>query len=189
MVFKFLAYFFVIILLSGCQYPFEFRSASEIRQEVLDSDPAFETVLQKKAELDEKIASLNAEQSLKAREIESRMLALKRELQLSKENAAKQISLLKSQLDPQRSEIRQRITEFSTEFKLNQSSLSAVRKMIADLDKLKGQRPAQDMETEDSLRLREKIETQERQAESLTQDIADLRAKIRLLRLKLKILQ
>jgi uncharacterized protein YdcH (DUF465 family) len=189
MFFKFLPYFFVIILLSGCQYPFEFRSTSEIRQEVLDNDPAFESVLQKKAEIDEKIASLNAEQSLKAREIESRMLSLKRELQLSRQNAAERVASLESQLDPQRSEIKQRITEFSTELKLNQSSLSAVRKMIADLNRLKGQRPAQEQETEDSLRLREKIETQQRQAESLTQDIADLRAKIRLLRLKLKLLQ
>jgi hypothetical protein len=189
MVFKFLASFFTIILLSGCQYPFEFKSASEIRQEVLDNDPAFEDVLHKKAELDEKIASLNAEQSLKAREIESRTLALRRELQLSKENLAERIALLNSQLDPQRSGIRQRIMEFSTELKLKKSSLSAVQKMIADLNRLSRQGPVHETETKDILRLQDKIDTQQMQADSLTQDIAGLRAKIRLLRLKLRLLQ
>jgi hypothetical protein len=189
MAYKLLICFLLILLLSGCQYPFEFKSASEIRQEVLEHDPAFESVLRVKTELDEKIASLNVEQSLKAREIESRMLSLKRELQLSKENTAERIAILHSQLDPQRSEIKQRIMEFSTEFKLKQSSLSAVRKMIAELNRLIKQGPEHEQDSEDNLRLRDKIDAQQRQADILMQDIAGLRAEIRLLRFKLKLLQ
>jgi len=179
----------IAILISGCQYPLEFKSASEIRQEVLDNDPAFGEILQKKTELDEKITSLNSEQSLNAREIESRMLALRKEMQAAKENVAQRTALLSSQLDPYRLEIKQRIMEFSTELRLKQSSLSAARKMIVDLNKLTKQIPVQATGTEDSLRLRDKIDTQHQQVDTLTQDITELRAKIRLLRFKLKLLQ
>lgn len=189
MAYKVFILFLIVISIAGCQYPFEFKTASEIRQEVLDNDPAFEEILRKKTELDEKIASLNSEQSLKAGEIESRMLALRKELQMSKENAAQRIALLNSQLDPYRSEIKQRIMEFSTELRLKQSSLSAVYKMISDLNKLSKQNPVQEAGTEDALRLRDKINYQQQQADTLKQDIAELRAKIRLLRFKLKLLQ
>jgi predicted nucleotidyltransferase len=182
-------FFLIISLISGCQFPLEFKPESEIRQEVLDSDPAFEEILQEKSEVDENIASLNAEQRLKAHEVESKILALKREQQISKEEITKRIASVNSQLDPYRLEIRQRIMEFETELKLKQSSLSAVRKMIYDLNKLVSQGPEQDPDSEDSLRLRDKIDTQRRQADILAQDIADLRADIRILRLKLKLLQ
>ena len=189
MAYKAFLSFLILISLTGCQYQFEFKSASEMRQEVLDNDPAFAEILQKKTELDEKIASLNSEQGLKAREIESRMLVLRRELQLSKEHTAERMASLNSQLDPYRFEIKQRIMEFSTELRLKQSSLSAVYKMIVDLNRLSKQSSAQEAGTEDVLRLRDKINYQQQQSDALKQDIADLREKIRLLRLKLKLLQ
>jgi|GEM_PF-946885 len=189
MAYKVFISFLIVISISGCQYPLEFKSASEIRQEVLDNDPLFAEILRKKTELDGKITSLNSEQSLKAGEIEARMLALRKELQAAKENAAQRTALLNSQLDPYRLEIKQRIMEFSTELRLKQSSLSAVRKMIVDLNKLTKQIPVQATDTEDSLRLRDKIDAQYQQIDTLTQDITELRAKIRLLRFKLKLLQ
>jgi DNA repair exonuclease SbcCD ATPase subunit len=178
-----------MILVSGCQYPFEFISAGEMRQEVLDDDPAFAEILQKKTGLDEEITSLNSGQALKAREIESELSTLKRELQLSGQHTARRIASLDSQLDADRSDIKQRIMEFSTEIRLKRSSLSAVHKMIADLDKLSKQQPAQEAVTEDSLRLRDKIDYQRHQADILKHDIEELGKKIRLLRFKLRLLR
>ncbi|MFA5068928.1 MAG: hypothetical protein WC487_02285 [Candidatus Omnitrophota bacterium] len=178
----------VLMTVSGCQYPFEFKSDAEIRQEVLDADPAFEEVLQRRAKLDEEIALLNSKQDMNADEIAAKILILKKELQSSKKAVSDHILSLNAQLDPQRSEIKHAVMELSTELRLKQSSLSAVRKMISDLNKLNNGNVIQDQSRDDASRLREKIDDQQRQADVLKGDISVLREKIRLLRLKLKLL-
>jgi hypothetical protein len=78
--------------------------------------------------------------------------------------------------------------ELSTELRLKQSSFSAVRKMILDLNRLNGKDSVQDQPSGDSSRLREKISAHQEQADTLMRDISVLREKIRLLRFKLKLL-
>ncbi|MDD5504345.1 MAG: hypothetical protein PHV77_03400 [Candidatus Omnitrophica bacterium] len=188
MVYKVFIFFIVIMLVSGCQYPFELKPDSEIRQEVLEFDPDFEQALQKRAKLDEEIALLRSKQQLNASQIETKILSLKDELRSSKRDISSQILSLNAQLDPQRSEIKRSIMELSTELRLKQSSFSAVRKMILDLNRLNGKDSVQDQPSGDSSRLREKISAHQEQADTLMRDISVLREKIRLLRFKLKLL-
>jgi chromosome segregation ATPase len=181
--------FVLMVLVSGCQFTYDFRPESEIRQEVLDSDPSFAAVIDIKKEIDNSIALINSETGLKSNDIESKILTLKRELRALREDSAKKIKSLNSRLDPYRAEISQCIAELSTELKLKQSSLSAVNNMIAELNRLSSRSDFQDAsEAGDAVRLREKIAHQNQQADILNQDIAVLREKIRLLRLKKKLI-
>jgi chromosome segregation ATPase len=177
------------VLIYGCQYPFELRPESEIIQEVIEQDPSFKEALDKKSELDEKISALSEELNLKAVNVKSKIGSLKREFRDYKQDISSRIESVNSQLDPQRSSISQKITELSSELNLKQSSLSATNRMIADLKKLIQQRASPDADAEDVSRLQDRIDSQVHQAELLKQDIACLRDKIRLERLKLRLLR
>ena len=187
-----LSLFFLCLVLtsvSGCRYAFEFRPESEIRQEVIDSDSSFLAILDKKSELDEKIAELNSELSLNTNEIKSKILALKRELSFLRQKTASQTDAINRELDPHRSEINQSLMELSAEYKLRQSSLSAINRMIAGLRRL-SQQGAQDADSGgDISKWQEKIDYQTRQAGILRQEIDALRQEIRILRLKQRLLR
>lgn len=179
----------MIIFMPGCQYAFEFRPDSEIRQEVIEQDPSFANVLKKKSELDEKINSLNSELSLKANEVKSKILALRRELSVFKEHTIKQIDFFNSQLDPDRSDIDQMLLELSAEYRLKQSSLAAINKMIDGLKKLSQQSQQAADSADDASKWQDKINYQAQQADILKQEIDILRNDIRLLRLKQRLLR
>jgi chromosome segregation ATPase len=178
-----------LILISGCRYPFDLRLESEMRQEVIESDPSFSAILDKKAELDEKITELRSGLSLSANEIKSKILALKRELSLLRQETTGRTEAISRELDPHRSEIRQNLMELSAEYKLRQSSLSAINRMIAGLKRLSKQSGQISDSGDDVSKWQEKIDYQSRQADILRQEISTLRQEIRILRFKQKLLR
>jgi chromosome segregation ATPase len=178
-----------IVLISGCGYPFEFRPESEIRQEVIELDPSFSAVLDKKAELDGKIAELDSELSLNTNEIKSKIHALKRELSFLRQESAGRTEAISRELDPYRSEISQSLMELSAEYKLRRSSLSAINRMIAGLKKLSQQSGQTADSGDDISKWQEKIDYQTHQADILKQEIDALNQEIRTLRLKQRLLK
>lgn len=178
-----------LLLVAGCQYPFEFGSENEIRQEVLAQDASFGDVLKKKAELDESIAGLKSDLSSKENETRSKILTLKRELDSEKEKILTKIKDLDRQFDPYRIEMKQKVMEFSAELKLREASLTATNRMISKLKKLVEQNSESKDMTEEVSKWQEKITRRSNTAESLKEEISYLRKKIRLVRLKLKLIR
>ncbi len=178
-----------LFLVAGCQFPLEFSSESEIRQEVLSQDASFGDVLKKKAELDEKIAGLRSDLSGKENEARSKILALKRGLSLGKETIVTRIKELDRQFDPYRVEMRQKVMELSAELKLREASLSATNKMILKLGKLVEQNSESKDMVEEVSKWQEKITHQSNIVEGLREEMTHLRKEIRLVRLKLKLIR
>ena len=178
-----------LLLVAGCQYPLEFSTESEMRQEVLAQDASFGDTLKKKAELDEGIASLKSDLSSKENDTRSKMLALKREFNSEKEKIVTKIKELDRRFDPYRVELRQKVMEFSAELKLRESSLSATNKMVLKLNKLVEQNSESKDMVEEVSKWQEKITRQSNTAESLREEITHLRKEIRLVRLKSKLIR
>jgi len=179
----------LLLLAAGCQYPLEFSSENEIRQEVLAQDPSFGNILKKKAELDENIAGLKSDLSSKENEARSKMLVLKNELSLEKERILAEIKEFDKRFDPYRIEMKQKIMEFSAELKLREASLTATNRMISKLKKLVEQNSESEDMAEEVSKWQEKITHQSDIAESLKENASHLRDKIRLVRLKLKLIR
>jgi hypothetical protein len=178
-----------LLLVAGCQYPLEFSSENEIRQEVLAQDSSFGNILKKKAELDENIAGLKSDLSGKENEARSKILILKRELSLEKEKTSTRIKELNKRFDPYRIEMKQKIMEFSAELKLREASFTATNRMISKLKKLVEQNSESKDMAEEVSKWQEKIARQSDIAESLKENVSHLRKKIRLVRLKLKLIR
>ncbi len=179
----------LLILAAGCQYPLEFSSENEIRQEVLAQDPSFGDTLKKKSELDESIASLKSDLSAKENEARSKILVLKNELSLQREKILTKIKELDKRFDPYRIEMKQKIMEFSAELKLREASLTATNRMISKLKKLVEQNSESEDMKEEIFKWQEKITRQSDISESLKENASHLRDKIRLVRLKLKLIR
>ncbi len=188
MVFRILISALALLLVTGCQYPLEFSSASEIRQEVLAQDASFGDILKKKAELDEKIAGLKSDLSSKENEARSKVLTLKRGLNAEKKDILTKIKDLDRQFDPYRIELKQKIMEFSAELRLKEASLTATNRMISKLNKLVEQNSESSDMIEEVSKWQEKITHQSNIAESLTEEISYLSKEMRLVRLKLKLI-
>lgn len=188
MVYRIAVFIACLLALTGCQYPFEFGSESEIREEVLSKDPSFKSVLKQKAELDAKIAGLKSELANKENSIKSQILGLKRQLSAEKGKTSADIRELERQFEPYRLEMKQKIMELNAELKLRESSLSATNKMVSKLRKLIEQNSAAEGMKEEISEWQAKIDSQSLIAENLQNDIAGLRKKIRLTRLKLKLI-
>ncbi len=178
-----------LLLMAGCRYPFEFKSEGEIREEVLADDPSFSSILKQKAELDENIAGLKSDLSSKENAVNAKILALKRDFASEKDKILNRIKELDRQFDPYRLEMKQKIMELSAELKLKESSLSATNRMVSKLKKLVEQNSGSEDMKADISKWQVKIEAQSRTAEALRQEIADLRKKIRIVRLKLKLIR
>jgi len=189
MALRLLTFALSLLLIAGCQYPFEFSSESEIRQEVLAQDASFGEVLKKKAELDENVAGLKSDLSGKDNETRAKILTLKRELDVEREKIVTRIKELDRQFDPYRVEMRQKVMEFSAELKLREASLTATNRMISKLNKLVEQNSESKNMTAEVSKWQEKITTQSNTAQNLKEEIANLRKEIRLVQLKLKLIR
>jgi hypothetical protein len=185
-----LALFAVFLtVLTGCQYPFEFRSEEEIKEEVLCADPSFADILGEKVSVDTKTEGLRNEYDEKSQIITSKIVAFKKDLEYLRKSTSQKIQELNSQLDPYREELSHRISELVTELKLKESSLAATKKMITRLDKMVEESDTSENLSRESTKWQGKIESLKVQAQELTEAIASLRENIRLNRLKLRLLR
>ena len=178
-----------VILLAGCQYPIDFRSEEEIKEDVLGQDPSFGTILGKKAVIDTKMAELRSQLNAKKAEIDSSILVLRREYTSVKENITTNIKELDSQIEPYRQELIERIRSLSAQLKLKESSLSATNKMINRLDKLVVEGKTSKELSKEAPRWKEKIVDLNKQAKELEEEISTDRTKLRLNRLKLRLIK
>jgi len=174
---------------TGCQYPFEFRTQEEIRDEVLDRDPLFASLLDKKSGIDEKIKGLREEISIKKGEINSKVLVLKQELNVFRQQTDSRIKELDAQLSPYREELKQKIQELVIELKLKESSASAANKMALKLEKIVEQGSTSESLAKEAPKWQNKITSLRSQIQELETELASIRQKINLIRLKLRLLK
>jgi len=179
----------VPLVAMGCQYPFEFRTQKEIRDEVLDRDPLFASLLDKKSGIDEKIKGLREELGIKKGEINSKVLVLKQELSFSRQQTDSRIKELDAQLTPYREELKQKIQELVIELKLKESSVSAANKMALKLEKMVAQGSTSESLAKEAPKWQNKIASLRSQIQELETGIVSIREKIRLIRLKLRLLK
>ncbi|MFH1867750.1 MAG: hypothetical protein ABH843_02150, partial [Candidatus Omnitrophota bacterium] len=126
----------MLLMLTGCQRPFEFRTEEEITNEVLSKDPAFANILEQKSKVDEQINTLKADFGNRNRILSEQISSLKNKLKFAKEDMDENVRLINSKLDPCRDELTQRIKGLAAELKLKESSLSATNKTITSYSKL-----------------------------------------------------
>ena len=180
---------FFSLALTGCQYPFEFRTEKEIREEILGKDPSFAQVLDKKGKLDEEIRVILEDFNAKRIDLNSEILILKKELKIAKNESDTKIKEIDSQLLPFREELEQKVRELITELKLKESSLYATKKMIAKFNKLLEERSSSENLAKESSKWQDKIAALKIQAEELEEEVSSIRDKVHLNRLKLKLLK
>ncbi|NQT89972.1 MAG: hypothetical protein HQ558_01810 [Candidatus Omnitrophica bacterium] len=173
----------------GCSFPIEFSSRQETEKEVLEKDPAFSTVLAEQAHIAEEINKIKAQYAGKSKRIKGEIAGLKNNLAISRNKMQVKLRSLDAQLDPYRKELRIRVERLSTELKLKESSLSAIKKMINRLANLAEQEKAPETSATKPSEWHREKGSLEREASLLEGEASSLRGAIRLLRLKLKLLK
>jgi chromosome segregation ATPase len=181
---------FFLFLLTGCQLSsLEFSSLDDIKKEVLDQDSSFAETLTAKAKLDEQINKIRLEFNSKKDQINTKVQELKKELNSAKKDADEKIKQIYLQLDPTREELKERLRSLSSEVRLVESSLSTTKKTIEKFSKLAQQDAASQDAVSAVQKWQDKITPLRGQQGELEADASQLRNKIRLNQLKLKLLK
>lgn len=177
------------LMFAGCQYPFEFRTQEEIKDEVLGKDSSFASLLDRKTKIDEKVKGLRQELIIKKSEINSKVLVLKQELDTFRQQIDSRIKELDAQLIPYREDLKQRINELVIELKLKESSVSAAKKTVLKFERIVEQGSSSEDLAKETPKWQDKIASLKSQIKELETEISSVREKINLNRLKLRLLK
>lgn len=185
-------HFFISIFCAYCFLSFigcaPRRGIEDLKKQVVEIDPSFEGVLDKKSELDSQIEVLRNELRDKRCEINSRIMELEEELRAARRQAYGSINELSSQLDPQRQMIKLRIGELMTALRTKEGLRGTLKNSFRDTKRLIENKKLELSQSEEE-KWRANLEDLNRQLSSLEEEIAVLRRQARLYKEELSLLK
>ena len=158
-----------LLWLSGCA-PVD---RQKLAQEVLAKDPEFSAVLEKHRELSSRIQTYDRELSVRRSDVEKKITQLRKDLVDAAVSVRTKTNEAKKRMEPDRQRLQQALTQAGNELKIKQGQRSILGKQVAMLKKSPGQ--PQDGRMAQWLK----------QAETLDQDLAEVKERMRLYKIKL----
>lgn len=152
---------------------------------IIQEDPSFKAVMEKKDELDKKIASLTTQLAEIKNETFAKIRVLEEDFEKEKSKIDSKISALKSELEPERIRIRQEIEAIRGALSNKKGILKNLENTRRNLSNLINQQKAVSVTAEDMAKWQERLLDLDSQIEPLAGETRDLEEKLRILRLKL----
>jgi|GEM_PF-1695352 len=188
--FRFISSVIFIMFLSlniwGCG---KLHNVEEIKKTVIESDPEFKYVLEKKAELDIQIEMIMSEFRRRQGEINSKIMELEEELKLIRRQAYAEVRRLKAKLDPQRQEVVLKLRELKTTLRNKEGLLRTLKRSLRDTEKLIEKSKELGYSLEDKAKWQREIDDLNSQIRPLETEIAKLKRDIYIYRQKLSLLK
>jgi|GEM_PF-4941815 len=172
--------FLLFTFLCGCE-----QVDTETLNKITQEDPAFKSVLTKKQELDARIgAILNQLRDIKT-DVYARIRALEENYTKQKRDADSKVTALKNELEPERSKIRQEMEDLRGILASKKDILKTMGNTRRNLTNLINQQRAVSVTKEDMEKWQERLSDLDKQIEPLAGEVRELEEKLRILRLKL----
>lgn len=168
------------VALSGCGPP---ANPQQLRQDVLNADPAFAETLNKRDEAANRIALQERELAVKRSRVDGQIAQLRQELKEATDQAAQKTRQIKAMLDPDRQRVELAYGMAAEELKAKRQQRASIGRSVSQLRKTlkdpgsgwtESERAKMDRELNDFLS----------ETERLDQEIAGLNQHIRLLKVK-----
>ncbi|KPK42227.1 MAG: hypothetical protein AMJ78_03170 [Omnitrophica WOR_2 bacterium SM23_29] len=188
--FRFILLTIFIMFLSlniwGCG---KLHNVEEIKKTVIESDPEFKDVLEKKAELDIQIEMIMSEFRKRQGEINSKIMELEEELKLVRRQAYDEVRRLKAKLEPQRQEVALKIRELKTTLRNKEGLLKTLKRSLRETEKLIEKSKELGYSLEDKAKWQREIDDLNSQIRPLESEIAKIKREIYIYRQKLSLLK
>lgn len=168
------------LFLTGCE-----QVDPETLNKIIQEDPSFKALMEKKDGLDEKIASLTTQLAEIKNETFAKIRMLEEDFEKEKSRINSKISALRSELEPERIRIRQEIEALRGALSNKKAILKNLENTRRNLSNLINQQKAVSVTAEDMAKWQERLLDLDSQIESLAGETRDLEEKLRILRLKL----
>jgi chromosome segregation ATPase len=152
-------------------------------------DPAFKSILEKKKNVDIKVASLENQIALEKETLEARVSVLKDDFRKKKEVIQAQILQAKKELPPLRQAIKEKIEKVNQELKPKSDRLVSIEAMLKDTQSLLEKSKDTNIALQESAKWNTQIETLNKEKGKVEQEISSLKEKIRFYELGLRLIK
>lgn len=172
---------FLLLLAAGCA-PIVDENTQKF---IIEKDPQFKEVLDKKLILDAQIDDLKAKLRDKIDEINTKINALRDELRFCQNEITRQITSLKSELDPERSKITSQISLVRDDLRAKTQNLKTLNNTKKNIEKLVKKNQGIEFSKDDIIKWGKELNEINGRIIPLEEDIKILNFKIKFLKLKL----
>jgi chromosome segregation ATPase len=170
----------VSVLISGCE-----QVDTETLNKITQEDPSFKPVLERKKELDSKIAFLENQLRDSKSDTSARIRTLQENFNRQKLDIYGKVASLKAELNPARLEIRQEMDSLRGQLANKKEILKNLESTRRNLTNLINQQKAVSVTTEDMRKWQERLADLNKQIEPIAGEVRELEEKLKILRLKL----
>ena len=173
-----------VLALAGCG-----SNRQEMAKQVLEKDPKFGEVLQKKSEVDTQILEIEEDVKAVRTRVEGEVAKLNQELAAKRREANQKITELKKKLEPDQDKVKAEIKSLQLQLHEKRKSLNQVKDRIEDRRRLitKGNRTA--LSPEEQSKLQERMAVFEKEQTMLQDEILRLENDIKILKIKLRLIK
>ena len=171
--------------LAGCAPP---AKRETLVQEVLKADPDFGQVLDKHRELQNRIETYQRELALKRSTIERSIAQLRKDLTATVSNVMQKTAETKKRMDPDRARLELALSVASEELQAKRLQRATLGRSLATRRKALN-RPDSAWTAQERARQEAQIDEMLRDAKRLDQELAALKAHVRLLKIKLLLIK
>lgn len=157
------------------------QKSEELKAALIDFDPSFKTVLDKKAQIDSQIETMKGEFRAKQGELNSKIMELEEELKAARKELYAKIRDLNIQLDPERQKVNLKVEELKVKLNGKEARAASIRSSIKNQKNLLDNKKL-DLSSQEQSELQNNVEKAKQELAPLEEEIAGLRREIQLYR-------
>jgi hypothetical protein len=168
---------------SGCS---PITVSEEQKKQIAAADSDFQNVLELKGRADSEIAQLRARFLSEKNIYESEVAVLRKDFQAKRAQFYSEVERLKAQLDPEREKIGADIAVLTEELKNKRKALQAIKGMLSQAKSIIEGKFSSQLSEQDKAQWAKRFESLSEEENKVSGEIASIKEKIYILKLKLR---
>ena len=175
----------LVVLISGCGV----KGREDTESQILEEQPGFREVLDKKEAIHAQIADLHNELNGEKEKADARIKTIREALVRAEFESKNKKKELLARLDPEKENIRREISRVKEELKLQRDTLRSLNRMIKSTNSTISKSQKIGISQEEISRWQEQLDSLIQQAEPLKLEIDKYQTRFKILKLQLKALR
>jgi 2,3-bisphosphoglycerate-independent phosphoglycerate mutase len=169
---------FILLVSFGCGQQ---QKPGEIKAALIEFDPSFKAVLDKKAQIDSQAETMKGEFRAKQGEINSKIMELEEELKAVRKELYAKIHDLNAQLDPERQKVNLKVEELKLKLNGKEARAASINSSIKNQKNLLDNKKL-NLSPQEQSELQNNIEKAKQELAPLEEEVTSLRREIQLYR-------